>query len=227
MKWSWLVGLALATALAAAPAAKADTTFYYGLSGAAVTNPADPNCCAPSISGSVILSGTAIAGEPGSYDITGGSGITFSFNGGPSYSAIVIGDSSSPTPIYNPPGSNAQNYNFQYDDVLTPGASPVVDYYGLLFEITGAGAYDGAVIEIFSANATNPQVSGTTYWWAEYLIGSPNYGFPIGANNGGYGDPLDDFFVSEPSSLLLLGTGLLGLTTFLYRRRQTGQHWTA
>jgi hypothetical protein len=230
MKRSLLIGLALATALAAAPAAKADT-FYFSLSGSAITNPADPNCCAPSISGGGYLSGTAIGG--GAYDITGTalSGVTFTIDG-VSYTATLIADAFSPTPTYYPSGSDSHNYDFQYNDVLSPGASPAVDEYGLLFEITGTGAYNGAVIEIYTANSTDPNVSGTTYWWDLYLAGASTTnsvptGWPIGDNNGGYGDPLDYFYVPEPYTFLLLGTGLFGLAAFLYRRRQIEQHWTA
>ena len=68
MKRSILVGLALATALAAAPVVKADTTIFFYLGGSAVTDESNPNCCAPSITGGGFLSGTALGG--GSYDIT-------------------------------------------------------------------------------------------------------------------------------------------------------------
>jgi hypothetical protein len=227
MKRSWFVGLALATALAAAPAAKADSTYYFSINGAAVTNPADPNCCAPSISGGGYLTSVPDVGSPGSYDITGSSGVTFSFNGS-SYNAILIGNNEDPTsPITVTFYPNFAYYIFPFDDILTPESTPSVDNDGgLLFQITSPGSYFGALIALFSGNATDPAIPGTTYWWDEYLASAPDNGYPLG--NGGYGDPLDDFYVSpEPSSFLLLGTGLLGLAAFLYRRRQTGQHWAA
>ena len=235
MKSSWLVGLALAAALTAEPAAKADTTFYFNFSGSAVTDQTNPNCCAPSISGNGYLTGVTDVGNPNSFDITGSSGVTFSFDGGSSYSASLLGNEENPalpiTLTFYPYGSSLQtNYIFPFDDILTPGSTPVVDNNGgLLFEITSAGSYYGALIAIFSGDANNPAISGTTYWWDEYLASTvdeyPYYGYPIAVNNGGYGDPLDNLYVSpEPSSLLLLSTGLLGLAAFLYRRRQTGQH---
>jgi len=223
MKRSILVGLALATALAAAPVVKADTTIFFYLGGSAVTDESNPNCCAPSITGGGFLSGTALGG--GSYDITGTalSGVTFNI-GGDVYSASVIPDASSPTPIYYPYGSDATTEDFQFDDVLALGTSPIIDEYGLLFSISGAGSYNGAVITFYT---DGPNGSPSVIWWDLHLTGAPDYGWPIGANNGGLGDPLDYFYVPEPSSFLLLVTGLLGLAAFLYRSRQTEQRRAA
>jgi len=254
MKRSLLIGLALATALAAAPAAKADFTYYFSLSGSAITDTGNSNCCAPSISGSGFLTGIWDPSNPGSFDINSSSDVTFTFSWGTSspaspnlvgtYSASIylVGEPTSPhTIMYFPPGSISSNYIFPYDDILTPGSMPVVDSSGgLLFELSGAGTngYE-AVIAIYSGTAENPGNPCTSsadcvYWWDEYwasptISGSPYYGVPNSFYDplGAYGDPLDKFILSpEPSSLLLFGTGLFGLAAFLYRRRQTGQHCT-
>jgi len=226
MKRFWFVGLALATALAATPAAKADP-FTISFSGSAVTNPLNPNCCAPSISGSGVLTGVPDVGSPGSFDITGtvGSGISVNI-GVDSYTASLWGNGENPsspiTPTYYP--TPPPNDYFAFDNVVTPqSTSPSVDQYGLLFQLAGTGTYAGGFIEFYSSG---PSGSPNVIWWDLFWPSDPNFdnddGFPIGDNNGGYGVPLDNFSINpEPSSFLLFGTGLLGLAAFLYRRKQT------
>ena len=253
MRKFWLAGLVLATALATAPGANADSTFYFNLSGSAITDITNGNCCAPSISGNGFLTGVWDPTNPGNFDITGSSGVTFTFNwpdpstpaspslvGTYSASIYLTGEPTSPGYPYSlqyyPLGTNSSNYIFPFDDILTPGPKPVVDTNGLVFELSGTGYT--AAIAIYSGTAENPGVACTTssdcvYWWSEYLtspdsLAGPYPGIPIAVNNAGLGDPLDDFSLSpEPSSLLLFGTGLLGLAAFLYRRRQTEQHRAA
>ncbi|HME56806.1 MAG TPA: PEP-CTERM sorting domain-containing protein [Terracidiphilus sp.] len=234
MKRSLLIGLALATALAAAPAAKADSTYYFSLSGPAVTDTGNPNCCAPSISGNGYLTGVWDPSNPGNFDITGSSGVTFTFNWGSSspaspslvgtYNASIYlaGEPTSPpypySIMYYPPGSNSSNFIFPYDDLLTPGSMPVVDNSGgILFELSGAGTngYE-AGIAIYSGTAENPANPCTSsadcvYWWDEYwaspdISGDPYYGVPnsVYNPNGAYGDPLDKFFLSPEPSSLLM-----------------------
>ncbi|MGA2168045.1 MAG: PEP-CTERM sorting domain-containing protein [Terracidiphilus sp.] len=182
MKKLFFVLLALATALAITPAAKAEP-FYFNVSGLGFT-------------GGGTLTGTSIGG--GLVDITGG---TFTINGS---SASIIGNPNANGAVaYYGAGAG---YQFDYDDVINRSGSPNLDVDGLLFLLS-----NGGVINLWEV--------GGVYYWNEWVNGA----WVINPAVGEGGDPIGaDFSATpEPSSLLLLGTGLLLLAGFAFRKTRT------
>jgi hypothetical protein len=207
MKRFLLVGLALATALATAPAAKAGS-FAFNVNGASSAD-------GPSISGSGIFSANAIAGDPGAYDIIQGSAtITI---GGVTYTANIISNPGTSGVSAYPSSSDDL---FDYDDIINPGASKQVDSSGLLFQLSGDGALNGGLLGVWLDTWVGSSGQHDKYYndiiWNE---ASEDGTWLI--NNFPGGDALDSFdtwATPEPSSLLLLGTGLLCLAGFLFRK---------
>jgi hypothetical protein len=155
----------------------------------------------PSISGSGVLNGTAEGG--GVYDIiTSGSSATFTI-GGNTYSATIVGDAGYPTP--------ATADGMVYDDQYTPGTAPFVDDNGLEFALTGSGSLSGDDLEI-SYNDYAP-----TLYFGDDIWNVANADNVLLISNAAGGDPIS--FTPEPSSLLLMGTGLLCMAGFLFRRK--------
>jgi hypothetical protein len=113
MKKIGFITVALATALAFLPTAKADS-FDFSVSGTGFT-------------GSGILTGTAIGGNLS--NITGG---TFTIN---SASATVITNPSEPGYSVYTAGAG---YNYNYDDLISSTGAPLDDY-GLLFQLADGG----------------------------------------------------------------------------------------
>jgi hypothetical protein len=253
MKKLFFVSLALVTALATSPAAKADEyklnftlggTCSQGGTGCnsqnATTDPAGASATAAngtpiSITGSGYF--TVTSSNPG-YDILGGS---FTIDG---QTATLIttstpGAAQSTTnldwyyPVTNlvtqsgyygtyqtvtdPTGQNG----VYFDNLLLPGYSQPLDDLGISFMVPGLGTnpnpgdpYPGAVFNIYS--------DGGTLYWNEVVDGA----WAIDPLTGAGGDPLnisvDYSTIPEPSSLLLLGTGLLLLAVVIFRKVKSG-----
>jgi hypothetical protein len=212
-----------------APAARADS-YNFSFSGGGLSG-----------SGVLTYSNAAVSGVPGAYQVTGITG-TFSDTNAGLVNAAITGlvGTSLPSPIngdgtFLPPGNFALSQpagdpGLSFDNLFYPdGNSPAVcpppapgdphdpypfgggalDIYGLLFNVNG-----GYTVNLWS-NGVLPGL-GLTSGVTDSLNG---------ARLNSFGEPFADPGVNlttspvpEPGSLILLGTGMIGLVGTLRRK---------
>jgi hypothetical protein len=201
MKKLLFVSLALATALATSPAAKADS-FTFTLSGVGLT-------------GSGTVSGSSAGG--GVFNLTSGSVVV----NGTSGTLIPITAYSSGTVNITVAGGVATYYYnwpnvgeaFTFDNKLIFPGTPHTDSNGLAFSLP-----DGALLDFWYDSSHG----GYYYNIFSGTVSGENFGWLFDPQSATGGAPADMLFESsvtpEPSSLILLGTGLLLMAGFLFRK---------
>jgi len=223
-----LLSLIAVAALVAAPAAWADQ-FSFSFNGSGV-----------SASGIITTSNSAVAGNPGAEEITDISGNFSDTNVG--VSGAITGLYTPVSYVYNTlatPGVAFTTGGLSYDDLFYPaGNSPLVcfdinpvtnlpeltypfsggqfDIFGVAFNIGGPGGYVG---ELWSNGDVGggPIVYAAGLANATGLIDNPNSG-PNAEGLPGEAGSFTSSPVPEPESLLLMGTGMLGLLAEVRRR---------
>ena len=213
--------LSLAAALVIVPAALADS-FIFIYTGNVSNYSSGVNYPAYNITINGVFTTAGTSDADGGVDITSFTGTYSDPENGVS-GTISLYPGNGTYENYLVSANDSWDYdNLYYPNANAPGTSGgLFDYYGLLFNIGPSSDPDEWEVNFWANTSTTYiLVESETEPGQDYLNQSTGIGISSPDNPGNPGDPSGPIIsqTPEPGSLLLLGTGLLGLAVVLYRK---------